>query len=76
MAKFPSRLPRSRLEKQRSRQPSQPALSYEHVEIFLKGLRDVPRSRKPGQPGQPGSYEEALIQSKEKSKFRSSHDNF
>ena len=27
---------------------------------FLKGSRDVPRSRKPGQPGQPGSYEEAL----------------
>ena len=46
--------------KPRSRQPSQPALSYEHVEIFLEGSRDVPRSRKPGQPGQPGSYEEAL----------------
>ena len=60
MAKFPARLPRSRLEKPRSRQPSQPALSYEHVEIFLKRSRDVPRSRKPGQPGQPGSYEEAL----------------
>ena len=55
-----ARFPRSRLEKPRSRQPSQPALSYEHVEIFLKGSRDVPRSRKPGQPGQPGSYEEAL----------------
>ena len=55
-----ARFPRSRLEKRRSRQPSQPALSYEHVEIFLKGSRDVPRSRKPGQPGQPGSYEEAL----------------
>ena len=61
MAKFPARLPRSRLKKPRSRRPSQPALSYEHVEIFLKGSRDVPRSRKPGQPGQPGSYEEALI---------------
>ena len=34
--KFPARLPRSRLEKPRSRQPSQPALSYEDVEIFLK----------------------------------------
>ena len=60
MAKFPARLPRSRLEKPRSREPSQPALSYEDVEIFLKGSRDVPRSRKPGQLGQPGSYEEAL----------------
>ena len=60
MAKFPARLPRARLEKPRSRQPSQPALSYEHVEILLKGSRDVPRSRKPGQPDQPGSYEEAL----------------
>ena len=31
MAKFPSRLPRSR-------EPSQPALSYEHVENFTKDL--------------------------------------
>ena len=54
MAKFPVRLPRSRLEKPRSRQPSQPALSYEDIEIFLRGSRDVPRSWKPG------SYEEAL----------------
>ena len=31
MAKFPARLPRSR-------EPSQPALSYEHVENFTKDL--------------------------------------
>ena len=31
MAKFPARLPRSR-------QPSQPALSYEHIENFTKDL--------------------------------------
>ena len=47
MAKFPARLPRSR-------EPSQPALSYEHIEKFCKGFRDKARSRKPG------SYEEAL----------------
>ena len=33
MAKFPVHLPRSRLEK-----PSQPALSYEHIENFTKDL--------------------------------------
>ena len=38
MAKFPARLPRSRLEKPRSREPSQPALSYEHMENFTKDL--------------------------------------
>ena len=38
MAKFPARLPRSRLEKPRSREPSQPALSYEHIENFTKDL--------------------------------------
>ena len=38
MAKFPARLPRSRLEKLRSREPSQPALSYEHIENFTKDL--------------------------------------
>ena len=27
-----------RLEKPRSRQPSQPALSYEHIEVFTKDL--------------------------------------
>ena len=32
MAKFPARLPRSRFEKPRSREPSQPALSYEQIE--------------------------------------------
>ena len=38
MAKFPARLPRSRLEKPRSREPSLPALSYEHIENFTKDL--------------------------------------
>ena len=38
MAKFPARLPRSRLEKPRSREPSQPALSYERIENFTKDL--------------------------------------
>ena len=38
MAKFPARSPRSRLEKPRSREPSQPALSYEHIENFTKDL--------------------------------------
>ena len=52
MTKFPARLPRSR-------EPSQPALSYEHIENFYKGFRGEARSRKPSQPGQPGSYEEA-----------------
>ena len=31
-------LPRSRLEKPRSREPSQPALSYEHIENFTKDI--------------------------------------
>ena len=34
--------------------------SCEHVDIFWEGSKDVSRSRKPAQPGQPGSYEEAL----------------
>ena len=38
MAKFPARLPRSRLEKPRSWEPSQPALSYGHIENFKKDL--------------------------------------
>ena len=38
MAKFSARLPRSRLEKPRSREPSQPALSYEHIDNFTKDL--------------------------------------
>ena len=38
MGKFPARLPRSRLEKPRSREPIQPALSYEHIENFTKDL--------------------------------------
>ena len=39
MAKFPARLPRSRLEKPRSQEPIQPALSYEHIENFTKDLQ-------------------------------------
>ena len=38
MAKCSARLPRSRLEKPTSREPSQPTLSYEHIENFTKGL--------------------------------------
>ena len=38
MAKFPARLSRSRFEKPRSREPSQPALSYKHIENFTKNL--------------------------------------
>ena len=38
MEKFSSRLPRSQLEKPRSRQPSHSTLSYEHSEIFTKDL--------------------------------------
>ena len=54
-AKFPARLPRSR-------EPSQPALSYEHIRRkFYKGIRGKARSRKPGQPGQPGLYERPLV---------------
>ena len=34
---------------------------YEHIENFTKDLEVLKaRSRNPGQPGQPGSYEEAL----------------
>ena len=33
---FPTRLPRSRLEKPRSREASQLALSHEHIENFTK----------------------------------------
>ena len=60
-----TRLPRSRLEIPRSREPSQPALSYEHIENFTKagayrlltdwtpekGFRGKARSRKACQPG-------------------------
>ena len=35
---FRLKTPRSRLEKPRSREPSQPALSYEHIENFTKDL--------------------------------------
>ena len=35
---FPFRLPRSRSEKPRSREPSHPALSYEQVENFTRDL--------------------------------------
>ena len=47
-------------KKLRSREPSQAALSYDHIEKFYKGFRSKARSRKPGQPGQQGSYEKAL----------------
>ena len=60
MAKFPARLPRSRLEKAKisGTEPARP-LIWTH-RTFFKGFRGEARSRKPGQPGQPGSYEEAL----------------
>ena len=35
-----------------------PPASYEHIKNITKDLEA--RSRKPGHPGQPGSYEEAL----------------
>ena len=38
MEKFSAWLPRLRLEKPRSREPSHPNLSYEHSEIFTKDL--------------------------------------
>ena len=38
MAKFPVRLLRSRLEKPRSREPSQPTPSYEHIKNFTKDI--------------------------------------
>ena len=43
MAKFLARLPRSRLEKPRSREQSQPAHSYEHIAITkdLEVRRDL-----------------------------------
>ena len=37
-AKFPACLPRFRFEKPRSREPSQPALSYEHIENVANDL--------------------------------------
>ena len=43
-------LPRSRLEKRRSREPSQPALSYDHMENFIKDLEVRRDLAKPGQP--------------------------
>ena len=39
--KFPAHLPRSRLEKPRFRELSQPTLSYEHTEIFAKDLEKI-----------------------------------
>ena len=42
------------------REQSQPTFSYEHNEIFYKGFRGKAKSRKPGQPCQPGSKEEGL----------------
>ena len=41
-------------------EPARP-LIWTH-QSFYKGSRSKVRSRKPGQPGQPGSYEEALSQ--------------
>ena len=38
LAKFPARLPRSRLVKPRSREPSQSTLSYKNIENFTKEL--------------------------------------
>ena len=38
MAKFPARLPRSRLDEPRSREQSQQAHSYEHIANFTKDL--------------------------------------
>ena len=46
---FSACLPRSRLEKRRSRKPSQPALSYE-----VKGFRGKASPWKTGKRGQPG----------------------
>ena len=40
MAKFPARLSSSRLEKPRSREPSQLTLSDEHIENFTKDLEE------------------------------------
>ena len=45
MAKFPARLPRSLLEKPRSQEPSQSALSHEHIENFTKDLEVRPDLR-------------------------------
>ena len=42
------------------REQSQPTLSYEHIEIFTKEFIGKAKSRKPGQPCQPGSKEEGL----------------
>ena len=52
--------PRSRLEKTEISvtEPGRP-LIWPHRK-FYKGFRSKARSRKPGQPGQQGSYEEAL----------------
>ena len=48
MAKFSARLQRSRVEKPRSREPSQPALSYGHIKYFTKDLeaRRFPSTRR------------------------------
>ena len=48
MAKFSARLQRSRLEKPRSREPSQPALSYGHIKNFTKDLEARRDFRQPG----------------------------
>ena len=38
-------------------EPASPLITHQN---FYKGFRGEVRSRKPGQPGQPGSFEEAL----------------
>ena len=52
-----ARLPRSRLVKPKSRQPSQLVLSYEHMEAFTKDLEVRPDLGKQASLGHPGSYE-------------------
>ena len=57
--KFPARFLRYQLSSQTTR-------LCEHDEIFFKLSRDVLRSRRPGNPGQPGSFEEAVKTIKQK----------
>ena len=59
MAKFRASLLRSWLEKRRSRQPSQPALSHEHIRVFTKDLEV--RQHVGNRTSQPGLYEETLM---------------
>ena len=53
---FPARLPRYQFEKPRSRESSQPTLSYEHIENFIKDLelrRDLGNRASPVNQAQP-----------------------